>query len=314
MQDNLNRKYEFSLDMKKLDTQFQTGSKFSTQDVKTSEMYIQLTQNNLPMNLENSTVYANIDKPSGAKVLHQCEILDENKGIVKVDLSVQSICEAGVYKFEIVAINENEKIVSPIMTYESYKSLGDNELVESSNEFNALDKALSEVKQIDVKFNNVNNKIDSEIEKVNVQLDTKANKIETANIQQQVNNLVLGAVGDGNNAEVIQARGKEDVINDRLSKIENGNVNNLSFLKFNKTDVDIIDYKTALYNKKINGYDTSTFLPSYGDNEGSIVIILPITLYSGTIKIPKYNANGQAMLLSASGKVFKNFLQVQIRL
>ena len=47
MQDNLNRKYEFSLDMKKLDTQFQTGSKFSTQDVKTSEMYIQLTQNNL---------------------------------------------------------------------------------------------------------------------------------------------------------------------------------------------------------------------------------------------------------------------------
>ena len=211
MQDNLNRKYEFSLDMKKLDTQFQTGSKFSTQDVKTSEMYIQLTQNNLPMNLENSTVYANIDKPSGAKVLHQCEILDENKGIVKVDLSVQSICEQGVYKFEIVAINENEKIVSPTMTYESYKSLGDNELVESSNEFNALDKALSEVKQIDVKFNNVNNKIDSEIEKVNVQLDTieiqKATKVEVDIERKRIDNLTKLEEGSTTgDAELIDIR------------------------------------------------------------------------------------------------------------
>ena len=61
------------------------------------------------------------------------------------------------------------------------------------------------------------------IDIINSQLDTKTNKTETANIQQQVNNLVLGAVGDGNNAEVIQARGGFSVLNDRLnySSIEN---------------------------------------------------------------------------------------------
>ena len=49
----------------------------------------------------------------------------------------------------------------------------------------------------------------------------KADKTTTSDMQQQINNLVLGAVGDGNNAEVIQARGNEKVLNDRLNKIEN---------------------------------------------------------------------------------------------
>lgn len=49
----------------------------------------------------------------------------------------------------------------------------------------------------------------------------KADKTTTANIQQQVNNLVLGAVGDGNNAEVVQARGKFSTLNDRCDSIDN---------------------------------------------------------------------------------------------
>ena len=59
------------------------------------------------------------------------------------------------------------------------------------------------------------------IENITSQLGTKTSKEETKNIQQQVNNLVLGAVGDGNNAEVIQARGKHTVLNDRLNSNEN---------------------------------------------------------------------------------------------
>lgn len=46
--------------------------------------------------------------------------------------------------------------------------------------------------------------------------------IKTDNIQQQVNNLVLGAVGDGNNAEVVQARGDYNVLGERLNAIQNG--------------------------------------------------------------------------------------------
>ena len=81
-------------------------------------------------------------------------------------------------------------------------------------------------------------------------------KYKTNSIQQQVNNLVLGAVGDGNNAEVIQARGKHVVLNDRLSENEN-NFNSITLKiesknKYNCNSINNIigqylDYKGTLY-------------------------------------------------------------------
>ena len=74
-------------------------------------------------------------------------------------------------------------------------------------------------KKIDDRYNSNNSKIEVMQTNLIKQLDTKANKTTTENIQQQVNNLVLGAVGDGNNAEVIQARGEFSVLNERLDSM-----------------------------------------------------------------------------------------------
>ena len=72
----------------------------------------------------------------------------------------------------------------------------------------------------DIKFREQVKKLDSKVDLFDSQLNDIANnktdKSTTQSIQQQVNNLVLGAVGDGNNAEVIQARGKFNTLNDRL--------------------------------------------------------------------------------------------------
>ena len=73
---------------------------------------------------------------------------------------------------------------------------------------------------VQIEINNNITEINKIIDEVNLQLDTKASITETTDIQQQVNNLVLGAVGDGNNPEVIQARGKYGVLNDRLKDNE----------------------------------------------------------------------------------------------
>lgn len=56
----------------------------------------------------------------------------------------------------------------------------------------------------------INNKIPELDERVDVIED------QTDNLQTQINDLVLGAVGDGNNAEVVQARGGYNLLNDRL--------------------------------------------------------------------------------------------------
>ena len=68
------------------------------------------------------------------------------------------------------------------------------------------------------KLTNLNNYDDSSI------------KNDIQNVQQQVNNLVLGAVGDGNNAEVVQARGNYSTLNDRINNNEYKDKDILTFL------------------------------------------------------------------------------------
>ena len=152
------------------------------------------------------------------------------------------------------------------------------------------------------------NELDATKAELSSQIKEKANISTTNNIQQQLNNLVLGAVGDGNNAEVVQARDNEQTLNERLSKIENGKrITNINFNNFKKTNVDIIDYTQILYDKYIVGYNTSTNEPVYGDLINNVVVKINTQPYCGTIKVPKNNVSGQFILLSSNNKVFKNF-------
>lgn len=57
-------------------------------------------------------------------------------------------------------------------------------------------------------------------ENLSSQLDTKTNRVETQRLQNQVNNLVLGAVGDGNNAEVVSSRGDFELLGNRLDDFD----------------------------------------------------------------------------------------------
>ena len=85
-------------------------------------------------------------------------------------------------------------------------------------------------------------------EKVNEELNGLNTEVD--NIQQQVNNLVLGAVGDGNNAEVVQARGSFTVLNDRLDDFKN-NITHVSksvYIKDEKRDIiSLDDFESGKY-------------------------------------------------------------------
>ena len=105
-------------------------------------------------------------------------------------------------------------------------------------------------------------------------LNTKANKTETENIQQQVNNLVLGAVGDGNNAEVVQARGYHNTLNDRLNIIEDDYIDLPIYKQINLADT---------LNKQENSYwkvDVPNTIPISG-NAGGYTTIPRIKLKRG---------------------------------
>ena len=144
---------------------------------------------------------------------------------------------------------------------------------------NIQDDLIKELRELYLEFNEKG--IDENIirEKVNYFLDnnvkikdvisklnTKANKTETENIQQQINNLVLGAVGDGNNAEVVQARGYQNTLNDRLNIIED-DYNGLPIYK----QINLADTS----NKQENSYwkvDVPNTIPISGNSGGYTTI------------------------------------------
>ena len=114
---------------------------------------------------------------------------------------------------------------------------------------NAQAKLNNDIETINVKLNNiiekVNVKLVNDIETINLQLDVKANNSKVNDLQGQINNLVLGAVGDGNNAEVIQARGNYTLLNDRLNVIESG----YKKIDFGYIDLSNSDFVSSVKNR-----------------------------------------------------------------
>ena len=122
----------------------------------------------------------------------------------------------------------------------SFWSTDDNVLCEDG-------KTLREnLDEVDTQFKDIANE--------NTEIKNTMN-MKTDNIQQQVNNLVLGAVGDGNNAEVVQARGDYNVLGERLNALQNGSGINFETGKIIET-LEEIQVKTA------NRESTSAWVPA----------------------------------------------------
>ena len=66
---------------------------------------------------------------------------------------------------------------------------------------------------------NVSNKINSMV--VDGTIKNLLNVDKIANIEDKINNLILGATGDGNNAEVVASRGSYNLLNERIDAMSN---------------------------------------------------------------------------------------------
>ena len=106
----------------------------------------------------------------------------------------------------------------------------------------SLDSLINDVllkdinKKVDTFKTEVSEQVDTFKTEFSEQLDIKANNSKVNDLQGQINNLVLGAVGDGNNAEVVQARGNYTLLNDRLNVIES---------EYKKIDFGYIDLSNS---------------------------------------------------------------------
>ena len=238
---------EFDVNTKKIT--FLRGDNIVDYDSNTTNVYVRVKYKNLsgntvyltPSELEDYKFSLYTIKPATNNVnVITGEITDELKenvygGVVKFEIPRVCTNRLGIVKCEI-HINQGNKIIgSSIFVLDVQQSLVtafDDELL-GDEDFPILRQLILETQKV----NNINdttvslvttyssNKIENIKENFSLQIkdieDKKTDKSVTNNIQGQVNNLVLGAVGDGNNAEVVQARGNYSVLNDRFLNSEN---------------------------------------------------------------------------------------------
>ncbi|MEH7490825.1 SGNH/GDSL hydrolase family protein [Neobacillus niacini] len=210
-------------------------------------------------------------------------VVDITKGIFKASYPAEMLIEGTVVG--VIQIVENGKITPTRnfrITVESNPI--DEETIVVENNFSILQDAI-------IKANNLESNYVVRIDEVNANLLQKATKSQADNIQTQVNNLVLGAVGDGNNAEVVQARGAYAVLNDRLTGSE-GKINNL---RLNTATNIAKDISVSAYGSGISGVTKSgnvvTFTATSGTS-GGILIKLPLKV--GSKHVVAYRTSGAA--------------------
>ena len=110
----------------------------------------------------------------------------------------------------------------------------------------------------------------------NILQSTKTDRKELDDVKEQVNNLVLGATGDGNNAEIIQARGIYTTVNDRLTVMGNTTAG------FADSSYGIVEFGGSIdYVELISGQYTSSLTPDI--NGTRCCVKTPILIPEGTI-------------------------------
>ena len=149
MNQNILRRVNVSVDMKRINRVVNTRATFNQRDVKTAVLLCNLSMDE-PLKLSECTVTADVLKPDGTEVVVLCQILDEEKGVVAVGLTNQCLMVPGEVRCELTVRSNTQTLYSPVLIYNVNDNLFDmdDEDLTSLDEYPVLTQLISEVQTI----------------------------------------------------------------------------------------------------------------------------------------------------------------------
>lgn len=106
---------------------------------------IEVLAGNEKVDISGETINVYIKKPDGTLVYAACDVEDGN---VKGLFDNQMLAVAGDALVELELVNGTERVTSPVFVLRVVETIIDGEAIESSNEFTALEEALSAITTI----------------------------------------------------------------------------------------------------------------------------------------------------------------------
>lgn len=168
LDENNTRGFLMDLEFNNLDKNFMSNAKFSTGDLNTSIIIVRVLLGGKPILLKEDTyVYVAIMKNNKAVAMNECKILDHENGVIVIPLKTQSLDIAGENKFEVVIRHsDDEKLVSPKVSYMVYESFESKIEGPSENEISIFDNLVTQLKILKNEVSEAKDGIDTELAKV----------------------------------------------------------------------------------------------------------------------------------------------------
>lgn len=141
-------------------------------DINSRNLEFRLLDNSLPFSLVGRTVRCYMVKPDKRIVFNDLHILDAEDGRCVLKLTLQSLIVSGMAKLELIIYEAGKKLSVIPIKMDIIKSLNSNELLESTNEFGALNDALWKIDTFKASIDSKASKED--LKKLSSQLDTSA--------------------------------------------------------------------------------------------------------------------------------------------
>lgn len=129
-------------------------------EVNSRLLKISVIDNGVPMDLTGITVYLYAKKADGTKVFNTVKVEDAKQGIVSVEITSQVLAIEGFVKLTLLLTKDKARLASKIFTLKVDETIVDDEALESSNEFKALDLALDKVDKWNGYFEEASGKIE----------------------------------------------------------------------------------------------------------------------------------------------------------
>ena len=237
-------------------------------------LLLTLTENGLMKDTTGITLLLKWEHTSvGNQGLDNFEVVDQSKGLYKITYPTEMLNRGKVRAF-IQIIDSGKLAGTRNIEITVDRGVGDDTAIVSSDSFTALASALIEVQswndRIDIieqefiyKSNNLESTYAPDLFSVKQQLAEKADITTALGIQSQVNSLVLGAVGEGNNAEVVQARGIYATLNSAVSSKADLGYHALGVADVVRTNEELVNPTTGVRSYNGNAYTLTAKVGGY---------------------------------------------------
>ena len=227
-----NRDYAIKVDFKVFPIQFPFDTKavFVNDDIG-CKMTAYLVSGGIPIDLTDTFVTVNIQESNGNVYSLTCEIIDNLKGIISIDLPHSLNDENGVNIFEIVIRNSDDSVfVSPLLKYRVINGIGTGSVPDEEPKLLILDSLISRTHKLDVNFQDGISRVSQLEESENIRVLNEDTRISNEINRQEVFNSTIdrinNAIASGtNDLEVREARTSLDgtvyaTLNQRINAIE----------------------------------------------------------------------------------------------